>query len=36
VREAKVSPDGQPVAYVQAVPRTPRKQEDGPAWAEKK
>ena len=34
VREAKVSPDGQLVAYVLAVPRTPWKQEDGPAWAE--
>lgn len=29
VREAKISPDGQLVAYTLAVPRTPGKDEDG-------
>ena len=34
VRDARVSPDGETVAYVLSVPRAPWKDEDGPAWAE--
>ncbi len=33
-REVQVSPDGKAVAFVVQVPRTPGKDEDGPAWAE--
>lgn len=34
VSSARVSPDGERVAFVKAVPRTPCKDEDGAPWAE--
>lgn len=34
VTQAEISPDGTRVAYVLSVPRTPLKEDDGPAWAE--
>ncbi len=34
VSSAKVSPDGQHVAYTLAVPRNPFEEENGPAWTE--
>ncbi len=34
VSSAEISPDGSLVAYVLTVPRTPFKDEDGPAWQE--
>ncbi|MDH3283190.1 MAG: S9 family peptidase [Acidobacteriota bacterium] len=34
VVEARISPDGQRVAYALAVPRQPGKDENGPAWTE--
>ncbi len=34
ISEAKVSPDGQHVAFVQDVPRKPFEDEDGSAWSE--
>ena len=33
-REARISPDGTAVAFLVQVPRTPGKDEDGPAWME--
>lgn len=33
-REVRISPDGKAVAFVVQVPRTPGKDEDGPAWSE--
>ncbi len=33
-REARISPDGKAVAFLVQVPRTPGKDEDGPAWTE--
>ncbi len=34
VTQARISPDGQRIAYVLSVPRTLFEQEDGPAWTE--
>ena len=34
VRSAKISPDGQSVAYILSVPRRPAKDDDGSSWAE--
>ena len=34
VGSAKISPDGEHVAYVLTVPRRPHKDDNGPAWAE--
>ncbi|MEE9235382.1 MAG: S9 family peptidase, partial [Candidatus Acidoferrales bacterium] len=34
VTQAVISPDGQRIAYLLAVPRRPLEDEDGPAWAE--
>ena len=33
-REVRISPDGKAVAFLVQVPRTPGKDEDGPAWSE--
>lgn len=34
VQSATLSPDGQHVAFIRSLPRTPYDDEDGPAWAE--